>query len=100
MEATRSSETSVLTRATRRHISEDGILRKLIVFWQLLRARTHAVMAIDLIMLRMRRPVDSGLLACFSARAVASNPKRVMNVFMCVYPACVVLRVGRGLATG
>jgi hypothetical protein len=27
MEATRSSETSVLTRATRRHVTQDGILR-------------------------------------------------------------------------
>jgi hypothetical protein len=36
MEAIRSSETSVLTRATRHHIPEDGILHEMYVFLELI----------------------------------------------------------------
>jgi hypothetical protein len=45
MEAIRSSETSVYTRSTRRHIPEDGILRRIVHIRKEKSTNTHNILA-------------------------------------------------------
>jgi hypothetical protein len=76
MEAIFSSETSVFTRARRRHMPEDGILREIALVTLLGRFST----------LKMMAAVDSGITNIFKNSSSLTLKKRIISKVTKTFP--------------